>query len=149
MSKNRECLETDAACVGASTPETLLVEGVRPLLVKACGHGKRQRQDLNKYGSPRGNPARQGKHSHGFRTGAIVRADILNGKHRGTHTGRIAIRHRPSFRMGAIDVHPDRLQTVHRADGYTYSFGETFVVSVPYRADLLLPTGQPGGSRTS
>ena len=33
----------DAACVGASTPEHLGVVGVRPLLVKACGHGKRNR----------------------------------------------------------------------------------------------------------
>ncbi len=115
----------DAACFGASTPEVLDVEGVRPLLVEACGHGKRQRQTLNKYGSPRGNPARQGKHFFGFRTGDIVRAEILNGKDRGTHTGRIAIRFRPSFRMGAIDVHPDLLQTVHRADGYNYTFGET------------------------
>ena len=118
----------DAACVGASTPEHLGVAGVRPLLVEACGHGRRRRQNLDKFGSPRGEPARRPKTSFGFQTGDIVRADIPNGKHRGTHTDRIAIRHRPSFRMGAIDVHPDRLQTVHRADGYAYSFGKTFVV---------------------
>jgi hypothetical protein len=57
-----------------------------------------------------------------------VRADIPNGKHRGAHTGRIAIRFRPSFRLGAIDVHPDQLTIVQRADGYAYAFGETFVM---------------------
>ena len=31
----------DAACVGAGTPEHLGVDGVRPLLIKACGHGQR------------------------------------------------------------------------------------------------------------
>ena len=118
----------DAACVGASTPEHLGVDGVRPLLVKGCGHGKRQRQNLDKYGSPRGKPARRPKTSFGFQSGDIVRADIPDGKHHGMHTGRIAIRHRPSFRMGAIDVHPDQLTAVYRADGYNYSVGETFVV---------------------
>ena len=118
----------DAACVGAGTPEHLGVEGVRPLLVAACGHGKRQRQNLNTYGSPRGKPARRPKHSFGFQSGDIVRADLPHGKHWGTHTGRVAIRHRPSFRMEAIDVHPDQLTAVQRADGYNYALGETFVV---------------------
>ena len=115
----------DAACVGASTPETLLVEGVRPLLVKACGHGKRNRCGTDTHGFPIRHAPRA-KTFRGFRTGDIVRAVIPDGKHRGTHTDRIAIRFRSSFRLGAIDVHPDRLQTVHRADGYAYSLGETF-----------------------
>ena len=118
----------DAACVGASTPEHLCVEDVRPLLVKVCGHGCRQRQNLNTHGSPRGTPARRPKTSFGFQTGDIVRADILTGKYRGTHTGRVAIRHRPSFRTGPVDVHPDQLTAVYRADGYSDSLGETFVV---------------------
>jgi hypothetical protein len=33
---------TDAACVGASTPEGLDGRGVRPLLIRATGHGSRQ-----------------------------------------------------------------------------------------------------------
>jgi 5-methylcytosine-specific restriction endonuclease McrA len=117
----------DAACVGAGTPEALLVEGVRPLLVKVCGQGARQRQNLNKYGSPRGNPARRPKTSFGFQTGDIVRADIPIGKNQGRHTGRIAIRHTPSFRMGPIEVHSKYLTAVQRADGYAYSLGETIV----------------------
>ncbi|MBV8382673.1 MAG: RRXRR domain-containing protein, partial [Planctomycetaceae bacterium] len=118
----------DAACVGASTPEHLGIEGVRPLLVKACGHGKRNRCGTDKHGFPIRHAPRA-KTFRGFRTGDIVRADIPNGKHRGTHVGRIAIRFRPSFRLGAIDVHPDRLTVVQRADGYGYSFGETVVLS--------------------
>ena len=114
---------SDAACAGASTPETLLVEGVRPLLVKACGHGKRNRCGTDKQGFPIRHAPRS-KTYRDFKTGDIVRAVIPNGKHRGTYTGRIAIRNRPSFRLGSIDVHPDRLHVVHRADGFCYSLGE-------------------------
>ncbi|WP_445251711.1 MULTISPECIES: hypothetical protein [unclassified Microcoleus] len=32
---------TDAANVGASTPERLLLNGMKPLIVKAKGHGRR------------------------------------------------------------------------------------------------------------
>ena len=111
----------DAACVGESTPETLLVEGVRPLLVKACGHGQRNRCGTDTFGFPMRHAPRA-KTYRGFRTGDIVRADIPNGKHRGTQTGRIAIRHRPSFRTGAIGVHPDRLAVVQHTYVYNYSF---------------------------
>ena len=114
----------DAACVGESTPEHLGVEGVRPLLVKACGHGKRNRCWTDTHGFPIRHAPRS-KTYLGFRTGDIVRADIPNGKHQGTHTGRVTIRNRPSFRLGTIDVHPDRLHAIHRADGYNYSLGET------------------------
>lgn len=124
----------DAACVGASTPEVLDVAGVRPLLVEACGHGKRQRCGTDKHGFPVRHAPRA-KMYRGFRTGDIVRADIPNGKHRGTHVGRIAIRHRPSFRLGAIDVHPDRLSVIQRADGYGYSFGKTLVLSLAGTGD--------------
>jgi hypothetical protein len=113
--------------VGASTPEVLDVAGVRPLLAEACGHGKRPRQNLDKSGSPRGEPAPRPKTSFGFRTGDIVRADIPNGKHRGMHVGRIAIRHSPSFRMGSIEVHSKYLAAVYRADGYNYSLSEAIV----------------------
>lgn len=33
-------------------------------------------------------------------------AMIPSGKDKGTYTGRIVIRHRPSFRLGEIDVQP-------------------------------------------
>jgi hypothetical protein len=134
----------DAACVGASTPEVLDVEGLRPLLVQACGHGTRQRQKLDKFGSPRGNPAQRNKHAYGFRTGDIVRADIPHGKHSGIHTGRIQIRNRPSFLLGKADVHPKYLTIIHDADGYAYSLGETIVIRAEPGPDLLPPTAKAG-----
>jgi 5-methylcytosine-specific restriction endonuclease McrA len=70
----------DAACVGESTPEHLGVEGVRPLLAGACGHGKRQRCGTDEYGFPIRH-ANGSKTFRGFRTGDIVRADIPNGNH--------------------------------------------------------------------
>jgi hypothetical protein len=49
---------------------------------------------------------------------------VPTGKYAGQHTGRVAIRHRPSFRLTtatiAFDVHPKYLATVQRADGYAY-----------------------------
>jgi len=58
----------DAACVGKSTPETLLVTGMRPLTITAYGHGCRQMCLMNRYGFPRTDPKE--KHpKHGFKTG--------------------------------------------------------------------------------
>ena len=114
----------DAACVGAGTPETLRIEGVRPLLVKACGHGKRNRCWTDRYGFPIRHAPRK-KFEEGFRTGEIVRADIPNGKHQGIHTGRVAIRFGQDFQIGKVSVHPRHCKAIHRADGYAYSFGET------------------------
>src|SRR5207249_3431453 len=42
----------DAVCVGASTPMEIRVDGVRPLLIQATGHGHRRRCDTDKYGFP-------------------------------------------------------------------------------------------------
>ncbi len=39
----------DAACVGASTPEVLNVEGIRPLVITAMGRGNRQMCRMDKY----------------------------------------------------------------------------------------------------
>jgi len=114
---------TDAACTGKSTPEKLLLRGVKPLLVTARGHGSRQRCRTDKYGFPRGH-APAAKSFMGFTTGDIVKADIPSGKYAGKYTGRIAIRYRPSFVLHSVsqkfDVHPKYLKTIHRADGYEY-----------------------------
>jgi hypothetical protein len=40
----------DAACVGASTPEVLNVEGICPLVITAMGRGSRQMCRMDKYG---------------------------------------------------------------------------------------------------
>ena len=42
----------DAACVGASTPEVLKVENLRPLIIIATGRGSRKMSGTNKYGFP-------------------------------------------------------------------------------------------------
>jgi 5-methylcytosine-specific restriction endonuclease McrA len=115
----------DAACVGASTPDALGVHGVRPLLIKACGHGKRQRCGTDKYGFPTRQAPRR-KYDRGFRTGDIVVAAVPSGKYRGRHCGRVAIRFGQSFQLGKASVHPRHLRVVHRADGYDYAHGLKF-----------------------
>lgn len=115
----------DAVCVGASTPETLHIEGVRPLLVKAMGHGSRQMCGTDKYGFPTRHKPRASGFA-GFKTGDIVRAEIPNGKYQGTHIGRVAIRYRPDFRLNGFDVHSRYLTTLQQSDGYDYELGEIF-----------------------
>jgi 5-methylcytosine-specific restriction endonuclease McrA len=115
---------TDAANVGASTPERLLLNGVKPLIVKAKGHGIRQRCGTDKFGFPiRHAPAQ--KFFMGFQTGDLVNAHVLTGKYAGNYTGRIAIRFKPSFKLTtggkSFDVHPKYLRTIHKADGYEYT----------------------------
>ncbi|MDZ8264521.1 RNA-guided endonuclease IscB [Nostoc sp. ChiQUE01b] len=118
---------TDAACVGASTPSRLLLNGVKPLIINAKGHGTRQRCRTDKYGFPKAH-APKAKFFMGFTTGDIVKADIPSGKYAGSYTGRIAIRFRPSFMLllpdRRFDVHPKYLTTVHKADGYEYAFSK-------------------------
>ena len=115
----------DAACVGKSTPERLLLNGINPLIIKAKGHGKRQRCGTDRYGFPIRH-ARAQKFFMGFQTGDLVKANVLTGKYAGTYTGRIAIRLKPSFKLTAesksFDVHPNYLKTIHKADGYEYTF---------------------------
>ena len=115
----------DAACVGSSTPERLLLNGVKPLMAKAKGHGIRQRCRPNKFGFPIGH-APKAKFFRGFQTGDIVKANVPSGKFVGLYVGRVAIRFRPSFILQLptqkFDVHPKYLKTIHKADGYEYQF---------------------------
>ncbi|MEQ9668815.1 RNA-guided endonuclease IscB, partial [Coleofasciculus sp. G2-EDA-02] len=113
----------DAACVGASTPERLLIRGIKPLKIAAKGRGTRQRCRPDKYGFPKAH-APKAKYFQGFQTGDIVKADVQKGKFAGQYIGRIAIRFRPSFVLQLptqkFDVHPKYLRTIHKADGYEY-----------------------------
>ncbi|NES46952.1 MAG: HNH endonuclease, partial [Moorea sp. SIO2C4] len=110
-----------------STPEKLLLNGIKPLIVKAKGHGVRQRCRTDKYGFPKAH-ASKAKFFRGFQTGDIVKADIPKGKYAGQYTGRIAIRYRPSFMLSLpnqrFDVHPKYLQTIFKADGYEYQVNQ-------------------------
>jgi len=110
----------DAACTGESGSSVRLDPGMRVLRVEARGYGTRRRCGTDQYGFPiRHAPA--AKSYMGFRTGDLVRARIPRGKHAGTHVGHIAIRHRPSFRLNGMDVHPKYLTLLQRSDGYAYS----------------------------
>ena len=79
----------DAACVGASTPETLAVLPSQPLTITALGRGRRQVVRTDAHGFPRGGPGRV-KRSHGFSTGDMVRLVQPGGKYQGVHTGILA-----------------------------------------------------------
>lgn len=117
----------DAACVGASPPNGFNAEGVRPLLIKARGHGKRQRCTTNKYGFPIRHKSRS-KFMNRFQTGDVVRAVNFSGKYPGVHTGRVVVQVKKTVHIGRerIPAHPHRCTAVHRADGYEYSLGENF-----------------------
>jgi 5-methylcytosine-specific restriction endonuclease McrA len=116
----------DATCVGKSTPETLLVESVRPLAITAYGHGCRQMCLMSRYGFPRTDPKE--KHpKHGFKTGDIVKAIVPSHlKRAGTHVGRMSAKASGSFtiatKSGAVsDVGKKYCRKFQRADGYGYS----------------------------
>lgn len=59
----------------------------------------------------------------GYQTGDMVKMVIPKGKYTGVYEGRVAIRFRPSFRLGKIDVHPQHLHLLQRCDGYSYEKG--------------------------
>lgn len=115
----------DAACVGASTPDSLNTHGVRPLLIRATGHGSRQMCRMNKYGFPRTGP-KQARVVEGFRTGDLVRAVVTTGKKAGTYVGRVAVRTTGSFDVTTVadtiqGLHYRFFRTIHRSDGYSYT----------------------------
>jgi len=117
----------DAACVGKSTPEALLITGVYPLRITANGHGCRQMCRMDKYGFPRTGP-KEAKVVKGFQTGDSVRAVVTSGKKVGTYAGRVAVRTTGSFnittKQGTVQgISYKYCQAVHRMDGYSYQVG--------------------------
>lgn len=109
----------DACCVGESTPEDLRAGFRRVLVVKARGHGRRRRANVDRFGFPVGYAPRR-KSYMGFRTGDLVKAVVPRGKYAGVHVGRIAVRFRPSFKLNGFDVHPKHLTVLQRGDGHEY-----------------------------
>ena len=111
----------DAACVGRSTPEHLLVESRAALQVKARGHGKRQRCGVNRYGFPIRHAPRV-KRFFAFQTGDLVLAVVPRGKYAGAHVGGVAVRANGSFRVGEVDgISWRHCHMLQRADGYYYA----------------------------
>ena len=117
----------DAACVGKSTPPSLFVQGVVPLLITANGSGSRQMCRMDKYGFVRTGP-KQAKRVKGFQTGDIVRAEVLTGKKAGTYVGRVAVRTKGSFNLTTKHQTVQSIShrvcsLLHRCDGYSYQAG--------------------------
>jgi hypothetical protein len=112
----------DAACVGKSTPERIVVDGVSPLEIKATGHNTRQMCRMDKYGFPR-TSAKGPRTVKGFRTGDLVEAIVRSGKKIGAYLGRVAVRSSGSFNLitaaGTIQgiSHRD-CRVLQKADGY-------------------------------
>jgi 5-methylcytosine-specific restriction endonuclease McrA len=120
----------DAACVGKSTPPSLKLAGITPLLISASGHGSRQKCNVNQQGFPC-SKAKGVKKVKGFQTGDIVRAAVTSGTKEGIYLGRVLVRARGSFdirtKQGRVQNVSHRFCTpVHRCDGYSYMIG------VPY-----------------
>jgi hypothetical protein len=126
----------DASCVGTSTPEQIQATGVVPLLIKASGHGCRQKRNVDEYGFPHGK-AKGAKRVKGFQTGDMVKAIVPSGrKNAGTHIGRIAIRAKGYFnittRSGLVpDVGYQYCRALHQLDGYSYQKGEAAFLPIP------------------
>ena len=116
----------DAACVGASTPDALLIDRVQPLFIKATGYGNRQMCLMDKYGFPRTGP-KSAKVVHGFQTGDMVKAIVTTGKKVGTYIGRVAVRATGSFNVttqahGTVQgINYRACTAIHTTDGYSYS----------------------------
>ncbi len=118
----------DASCVGQSTPETIQIEGVVPLLIEAKGHGNRRMCYTDKYGFPQRHRKRQKKH-FGYQTGDLVRAVVPSGKYQGVHVGRVLARATGKFDIAtnsrkAQGITYHYCRGVHQADGYSYAKGE-------------------------
>ena len=116
----------DAACVGKSTPEQLIIEVTKPLLIAAKGHGTRQMCRTDKYGFPTRYVPRQ-KQVKGFQTGDIVKAVVTKGKKIGTYVGRISVRATGSFNISKKveliqGINHKYCSLIHQKDGYVYSF---------------------------
>ena len=87
----------DAACVGDSNPNVLHWQRVKPMAIKAMGHGQRQVVNVDAYGFPKGKP--KGIPVHSFRTSDIIRAEIPMEKYAGNYMDRIS-----SIRTGQTRV---------------------------------------------
>ena len=116
----------DAANVGNRTPEKLIVEITKPLLITATGHGTRQQCRTDKYGFPKRYCSQQKVH-FGFRTGDLVKAIVTKGKKIGTYIGRVATRASGSFNIstknGLIQgISYKYCQLIQGKDGYQYAY---------------------------
>lgn len=114
----------DAACVGASTPERLIVAGVQAVGIRAMGHGTRQMCRTDAHGFPKSHRARQ-KRYWGLQTGDLVKAIVPKGKYAGTWISRVVVKASGWFDVvihgKKVSVHQKHCTRLYAADGYTYT----------------------------
>jgi 5-methylcytosine-specific restriction endonuclease McrA len=128
----------DAACVGKSTPHSLEIARIIPLLISASGHGSRQKCNVNEIGFPCSKP-KGAKKVKNFQTGDMVRAVVTSGTKQGIYVGRVLVRASGSFdirtKQGRVQGISYRYCTpVHRCDGYSYKIGAQYGQDSPTRA---------------
>jgi 5-methylcytosine-specific restriction endonuclease McrA len=114
----------DAALVGASTPEALHLQQIRPWQIAATGWQSRQMCLMSKHGFPR-TRTKQRSLVKGFRTGDLARAIVKAGTKTGSYQGRVAVRASGFFNITTeqgtvqgISVRWFRL--LQQKDGYHY-----------------------------
>lgn len=133
----------DAACVGASTPETLHIQHVTPLTIQATGRQRRQMCLMDTSGFPR-TTGKGASVVHGFRSGDIVGAVVSTGKQAGTHVGKVAVRSRGVFNVttarGTVtDILYRHCHRLHAADGYSYQKGAAALPPHTSKAGIPAP----------
>ncbi len=117
----------DAACVGQSTPKSVIWQATRPLLITATGHHNRQMCLVDRYGFPR-TTAKGPSQAFGFCSGDMVKAVVARGKPQGTHVGKVAIKTSGAFTVAGIpDISYRFCRMLQRKDGYAYRKGEAAI----------------------
>lgn len=116
----------DAANVGTSTPASLSIKHVVPLLIMANGHGCRQMCLMDEDGFPRTKPKAK-RFTHHFHTGDIVRAVVPAPlKKTGTYVGRMSAKANGAFTIATAkgtvtDIGKNYCRILQHADGYGYT----------------------------
>jgi hypothetical protein len=128
----------DAVAVGASTLAQVRLRQITPLLIKAMGHGTRQRCRTNAHGFPIAHWARQ-KRFCGFQTGDIVKAVVPRGKYAGTWVSHVAVRASGKFDLvihgKTASVHQKHCTRLWSADGYQYTLSAVAGTPCPPRTE--------------
>ena len=114
----------DAACVGETGENVYIQQDFHLLVIKSTGRGSRQFCRVDKHGFPRTSAKKQ-RNVQGFKTGDLVKAVVMQGKKKGTYSGRVAVRSTGNF---CIDTSKGKVDGIsHRycknkqlADGYIY-----------------------------
>jgi hypothetical protein len=86
----------EACCIGASTPEHIIIKQKYMSIWSAIGRGTRKMCNTDKYGFPKSHRGRKKNH-FGFQTGDLVVANVPKGKYAGRWVGRVAVRSRGYF----------------------------------------------------